>query len=423
MSDPIFDPTPHLHDTLDAGDYAIVLRHDDREQRVTTHEHIDEAYDGGGQPRIVLHRPQHVFLHPTVLGARMNRSGDSATIDMDGSSVQVSELEPVEGLTDTLHGRLADGGPDAYDVVMHPSSRVAPGEVPPFAAVHGFRFWNHIGWFCDMNADGAWPTDFPQPVQDLAPPGFPTAPPSGAAATESIGLIDNGVDKKHPWLSGAEVSGDGIAGNPAAAHASHGTMVAGVLRQSAPSSPIVSKRVTLPDPSSAHERMVVQALQQLQTAGVWNAVMAFGGETLSDWSELKTAIQTYVGNGGLVFAAAGNKAPAAARDVFAPASFAGEIANVYAVAGGPADKTFGPGEHPTVSDFYDWSNGGDWVTDIVSDTTDPRNQGWLFTSYNTVPGGSSNTYAAARGTSLLVAMLAARVVVGSAWQNPYPARI
>lgn len=416
-----FDPRPHLKRVLDAGHYEIVFRRGDQHQRVREHAEIDTAYEGSPSHDLVLHRPRHVFVQPDLLGTRFRQDGDQATIDLDGTEAVLSDIQTLPGEPTTLVGELDASGLDAYDVVHHPSLVVGESEEPAVSAVHGFRFFTHIAWFATLQGE---PTE--------TNPGVTAAP-----IVADIGLIDDGIDTQHSWLTNDVdvIFPDGAdPGHPAGAaqHAMddaslvddaivhHGTMVGGLLSTKGlriklckvvlPQAEHEARDgVTVPDPGShlADELQILFALDTLEAMKVPHALLPFGGHTFYEKSMLRRHVNAYVRNGGTLFASAGNLAPNEQRNPIYPAAFAKAIA----VAGSPDGQS-----------YYDWSNG--WPLDgpskgwkgtdinvtiaVPTDATDD----FITTSYGTKGNPPVDLFVNARGTSLLAALAAVRHITG-----------
>jgi hypothetical protein len=163
----------------------------------------------------------------------------------------------------------------------------------------------------------------------------------------------------------------------------HGTMVAGVLRQGGPGSPLISRRIA-ESHNHFEENAIIEALGDLRDAGCAVVVVSFGGEEVGIFSKLRKGIRQFTEAGGTVYAAAGNPHPedGTTRYDVAPAMY--EF--VVAVAGGPTFAHHPAGDPGwSGTDCYGWSNGGKWVE---------------------------------RGTSLLTPLVAAQIVSGSA-KNAY----
>lgn len=437
---PTFDRRAQLHEELEAGDYAIVFRHDGRDVRVSTHEELDDAHDRGLADHLLLHRPRHLFARLSVLGDRFRPTSDGGTIELDGTVFAVTDIEPHDESGDTVVVRLADDAPDAYTVATHPSMTSVGYELPGVSLVHGFRFWSHIGWFSDVADSGPWNdqgaiTGFSAADRAMVPDFVSGAMPTPVPSAPKIGLIDNGVDTDHVWMKDA-VEGDGAGNNPTDVHGDHGTMVAGVIRQTAPTSKIRSKKVTLPErvqAGIADEQHIGKALTDLKNHDVTIAVMAFGAEVLGgNGSQIQQDISNYVTpkgkwQGGHVFAAAGNLEPDGGeeRSMVYPAAY-DDVIGVAAVDANGA--------------YCAWSNGWDatWTGDndpglnqTVSVVDATRPDGWLFTSLGILRDADGKevkdsdgtlvpTFVKGRGTSLVVAIAAGGAAGGA---TPFPTKV
>jgi hypothetical protein len=191
----------------------------------------------------------------------------------------------------------------------------------------------------------------------------------------------------------------------------HGTMVAGVLRQGGPGSPLISRRIA-ESHNHFEENAIIEALGDLRDAGCAVVVVSFGGEEVGIFSKLRKGIRQYTEAGGTVYAAAGNPHPedGTTRYDVAPAMY--EF--VVAVAGGPTFAHHPAGDPGwSGTDCYGWSNGGKWVDYIIPVK---RSEGELFSAY--LRKRRKDRFAAARGTSLLTPLVAAQIVSGSA-KNAY----
>ncbi len=395
------DPLPWLLATLETGEFAVALRRGDGQHiRYTDPERISGIYAAGETPGVLLYRPHHLLADPEAI------SQDRSTLTVGGVSYGITSAKPICDLVTCEAVELADADIDPLDIA-HAAIEASGGEPPGVSLAHGYRFWSHIGWFSHIAWFGVMGTIPTDPDFD-PPPGFPKEPQADAPDTTAIGLIDNGVDKRHSWMVG-KVTGDGSTGT--AEHDAHGTMVAGILRQGAPGSTINSKAIRVSN-STVEETKVIEALCELRDAGVKWVVMAFGGEDLG--SCLERAIDAYMAapTNGHVVAAAGNldRRDGADRAPVAPARYPNVLAVACGPVGQPGDVTdYRPGLGPveTSPDYYDWSNGGTWVDFIVN--LDLRKE-YLYTSYLTK--GSVDQFAQAQGTSLAAPLVAAHLVSG-----------
>lgn len=397
------DPLPWILATIETGDFAVGLRiGDEPHVRYSDPDAITEIYESGATPGVLLYRPHHLLADPNRL------DGERSALTVGDRSYAVTSASPICDLVTCEEVELVDRDVDPLAVVQDAIAR-AGGEHPGVVLSHGYRQWSHIAWFSHI----VWFWESGNPPSDPnfdPPPGFPKEPDPSAPTSAAIGLIDNGVDQKHSWMSGGKVTGADNAGTDA--HAAHGTMVAGVLRQGAPGSTIHSKAVRVSN-QNIEETKVIRALCELRDAGVTWVVMAFGGENVGEYSCLEEAIDAYSAapTNGQVVAAAGNLEPAhgTGRVAVAPASYG----SVYAVACGPVGAPgtvtdYRGGSGPTdAASYYDWSNGGEWVDFVVNLDLRPDK---LFTSY--LVKGTTDRFAGARGTSLATPLVAAHLVSG-----------
>lgn len=256
------------------------------------------------------------------------------------------------------------------------------------------------------------------------------APPNtlDAAALEAfpvagkrIGLIDTGYDCSHPWLMSNRVSGDDDS--PGDLPNGHGTMVTGLLRQGAPGSEITVLRRVQAVEGCILETALVEAIGQLQQAGVQVLCLSFGADCYGAMAILEKALMGFVEGGGTVVAAAGNRHDDhhGNAEPLAP-MYPAAWPCVLAVAGGRTVPT--KGSEPDAAalnephNYYTWSNGGDWVDAIITLTPGPLDgdakiQGENQLLLSSAHHSSGGQFVFVNGTSVLAALAAAQLASGS----------
>lgn len=294
------------------------------------------------------------------------------------------------------------------------------------------RWFSHIGWFGD---DGSPTVGTTHPDLEPIDPGAITRPGGADGVRPEIGVIDTGVDPQRPWLrnrvagnleqppgthdhgeEGAHVHDDEQhahdEGPPLPPTAfGHGTGVCGVIRQGVPWAEIWLRRPRIVGPCNLLEEIdLILLTYDLEIEGCTVINFSFGGTTVGVTGALEGRLQQFRANtGGSIVAAAGNRESATQP-----------LAPMYPPAWDVTRAAAG-GEGTVLTDpaSYDWwSNGGDWVDDLLpvdersgTDGTDKRA---IWTCF---PG---DAIAAWEGTSMLAPRVTAQLAGGV---DPHPDRV
>ena len=171
----------------------------------------------------------------------------------------------------------------------------------------------------DLDPDAAWEFNHvysPAGTTEAGPPSpVPAAPPPGPAqgGDVRVGLIDTGVDARHPALEGAAIRQQGFAGE--ARPGAHGTAVAsllagrsGAFSGAAPGAALFVADVYGGSPSGGASTGVAQALAWM----VRNDVPVVNVSLVGPRNALvEAAVRRASARGVLIVAAAGNDGPAA----------------------------------------------------------------------------------------------------------------
>jgi subtilisin family serine protease len=146
-----------------------------------------------------------------------------------------------------------------------------------------------------------------------APAPAPAGSHGAAPAARRVGLIDSGVDRRHPALRGTELRAWGCDGTAVASP--HGTAVASLLvgRDAAfagvaPGAALYAADIYCGQPAGGAAEQIAAALAWLaqEQVGVVNISLVGPANRL-----LERAVQAMVGRGHLIVAAVGNDGPAA----------------------------------------------------------------------------------------------------------------
>lgn len=138
--------------------------------------------------------------------------------------------------------------------------------------------------------------------------GAPPAPVAPAAGPLRVGLVDGGVDARHPALRGHRIEGFGCAGAAAPA-GEHGTAVASLLLTGAAAgATLYAADVYCGEPAGGSAEAVAQALAWLaqQRVGVVNVSLVGPPNRL-----LQRVVAAMLARGHAIVAAVGNDGPAA----------------------------------------------------------------------------------------------------------------
>lgn len=170
------------------------------------------------------------------------------------------------------------------------------------------------------------PAIAPSPPDCQSPPPYFSGP-GGGAAGRRIGLVDTGVDARHPVLNGARVEQRGFAPGGVRPRA-HGTATAslmigraGPFRGAAPGSTLLVADVYGDGPTGGSAEAIVRGLGWLAANNVSVINVSLVGPPTG---AMRAVIASLTARGVLVVAAVGNDGPAA-PPLF-PASYPGVIA-------------------------------------------------------------------------------------------------
>ncbi|WP_460305974.1 S8 family peptidase [Actinocorallia aurea] len=226
----------------------------------------------------------------------------------------------------------SEPGPGLARMRLNRAARVDVCELSLLARERGLSVCpNHLVYGQPMWWTG--PADRPRPVPALPVPDAEARP---AARGVTVAILDTGLDP-HPWYAAADWFTEHAEADREVldadldyeldAQSGHGTFIAGLVLQRAPSARIVARRVIGGD-GVGDELQVIRALHGLQ-ADVVN--LSLGCHTFDDRpSPLLQRAVAALGRGTVVTACAGNTAsdrpfwPAALKQVVAVAALDGE---------------------------------------------------------------------------------------------------
>ena len=242
-------------------------------------------------------------------------------VDPQGAAVVRDEIVAIDPSADALQALRANGFAIAADRMLEPLSlhvvslRAPPGRDTRAALVLAQRIdptgsfdFDHLFWRSASTAAAA----------------TQVAPTFAAASTPvRVGLVDGGVDARHPALAGTRVEHWGCAGQQVPD--GHGTAVASLLAGRAvagagPGSTLFAADVYCGQATGGNAVIVAQALAWLaqQRVGVINISLVGPANRV-----LERAIAGLQARGQLVVAAVGNDGPAAPP--LYPAAYAGVL--------------------------------------------------------------------------------------------------
>jgi hypothetical protein len=164
-----------------------------------------------------------------------------------------------------------------------------------------------------------------------------TATPESSDVRSRLGMIDAGIDRKHPAFAAARIVARNFANDGDSPPSSHGTAVASLLIGSdedfhgaLPGSTLYVADVFGGEPAGGSADDIVRALGWLaqQRLGVVNISLAGPPNAL-----LEAAVQAFAAHGGVVVAAVGNNGPAA------PLSYPAAYHGVASVTSVNSDRT------------------------------------------------------------------------------------
>lgn len=257
-------------------------------------------------------RVDETLQAPSRVRGLIRRSGGALEADPLGWPVVRAEIVAVD--PSPASRRIAlDAG---FTVVREDRLEGLDLAVLVLAPPRGLSLRRAVERLRDLDPDGAWEfnhvyspagTAEGAPVPSAAPP----APAQGGAVR--VGLIDTGVDARHPALAGAAIRQQGFAGE--ARPGAHGTAVASLLAGrsdafsgAAPGAALFVADVYGGSPSGGASTGVAQALAWMvrNEVPVVNVSLVGPRNTL-----VEAAVRRASARGVLIVAAAGNDGPAA----------------------------------------------------------------------------------------------------------------
>lgn len=259
-------------------------------------------------------RVDEALQAPSRVRALIRRSDGALEADPQGWPVVRAEIVAVDPSAESLRIARDAGFAILREEHLDDLGLVAVVLAPP----RGLPLRQAIARLRELDPEGGWEFNHVYSPAGTAgaggppPPGAP-APPPAAPGGLRLGLIDTGVDARHPALAGLTIRQQGFAGEdrPGA----HGTAVAsllagrtGAFSGAAPGAELFVADVYGGSPSGGASTGVAQALAWM----VRNGVPVVNVSLVGPHNALvEAAVRRATGRGVLIVAAAGNDGPAA----------------------------------------------------------------------------------------------------------------
>lgn len=259
-------------------------------------------------------RVDEALQAPSRVRALIRRSDGALEADPQGWPVVRAEIVAVDPSPESLRIARDSGFAVLREERLDDLGLVAVVLAPP----RGLPLRQAIARLRELDPEGGWEFNHVYSPAGTAGAGGPPrpgapAPPPAAPGGLRLGLIDTGVDARHPALAGLTIRQQGFAGEdrPGA----HGTAVAsllagrtGAFSGAAPGAELFVADVYGGSPSGGASTGVAQALAWMVRNGVPVVNVSLVGPRNA---LVEAAVRRATGRGVLIVAAAGNDGPAA----------------------------------------------------------------------------------------------------------------